>query len=111
MIQYFRRLYFLNGSDGKESACSVGDLGLLPGSGRSPGEENPLQYSCLKNSTYRGAWWAIAHGVTKSQTQLRDCHKHSSLRQMIIIGFGLFGIGIGIVYTQLQFLTTIEAKN
>ena len=39
-------------SDGKESACNVGDLGLLPGSGRSPGEGNgnPLQYSCLENS-------------------------------------------------------------
>ena len=41
----------LGGSDGKESACSVGDLGLIPGLGRSPGERNgnPLQYSCLEN--------------------------------------------------------------
>ena len=48
------------GSDGKESACNAGDLGLIPGLGRSPGEGNgnPLQYSCLGNSMDREAWWA-----------------------------------------------------
>ena len=54
-------------------ACNVGDLGLIPRSGR-PAEEgngNPLQSSCLENSMDRGAWWATAHGVTKSQTWLR----------------------------------------
>ena len=58
----------------KASACSVGDLGSIPGSGRSPGEGNgnPLQYSCLENSMGRGAWWAKIHGVTKSQTRLSD---------------------------------------
>ena len=61
---------FLGGSDGKESGCNVGDLGLIPGSGRSPGEGNgyPLQYSCLQNSMDREAWWAAVHGVTKSRT-------------------------------------------
>ena len=46
------------GSDGKVSACNAGDLGSIPGSGRSPGEENdnPLQYSCLENSMDWGAW-------------------------------------------------------
>ena len=54
---------FPDGSDGKESACSVGDLGLIPGSERPPGEGNgsPLQYSCLENSMDRGAWWATVH--------------------------------------------------
>ena len=49
---------FPGGSDGKESACSVGDPGLIPGLGRSPGEGNgyPLQYSCLENFIDRGAW-------------------------------------------------------
>ena len=49
---------FPGGSDGKESACNVGDLGLIPGSGRSPGEGNghPLQYSCLENPMDREAW-------------------------------------------------------
>ena len=47
--------------------------------GRSPGERNgnPLQYSCLKNSTDRGAWWATVHGVTKSQTRLRQLSTHT----------------------------------
>ena len=51
----------------KESACSAGDPGLIPGLGRSPGEENgnPLQNSCLENPMDRGAWGAIVHGVTK----------------------------------------------
>ena len=59
---------FPGGSDGKESACNRGDLGLIPGSGRSPGKGNgyPLQYSCLENSMDRGAWWATVHGVAKS---------------------------------------------
>ena len=62
------------GSDGKESACNAGDLGLIPGSGRSPGERNghPLQYSCLENPMDRGAWQATVHGVTKNQTRLSD---------------------------------------
>ena len=61
---------FPGGSDGKESACNAGDLGLIPGSGRSPGggNGNPLQYSCLENSMDSGAWWATIHGVSKSWT-------------------------------------------
>ena len=60
------------GSDSKESACTAGALGSIPGSGRSPGEENgyPLQYSCLENSTDREAWHAAIHGVAKNQSQL-----------------------------------------
>ena len=58
----------------KESACSAGDLGSLPGLGRSPGEENgnPLQYPCLENLMDRGAWWAAVHGVAKSWAKLSD---------------------------------------
>ena len=61
---------FPGGSDGKESAYNVGDLGSIPGSERSPGEgsNNPLQYSCLENSMDRGARQATLHGVTKSHT-------------------------------------------
>ena len=57
-----------------ESAYNAGDPGLILGSGRSPGEGNgnPLQYSCLENSTERGAWGAIVHRVAKSQIQLSD---------------------------------------
>ena len=65
---------FPGGSDGKKSACGAGDPGLIPGSGRSPGEGNgnPLQYSCLENPMDGGAWQATAHGVAKSWTQLSD---------------------------------------
>ena len=65
---------FLGDSDGKESACSVGDPGSIPGSEKSPGEGNGnlLQYSCLENSMDRGVWWATVHGVGKSQIQLND---------------------------------------
>ena len=57
----------------KESACIIGDAGdtgSVPGSGRSPGggNDNPLQYSCLENSTDRGAWRATVVGVTESDT-------------------------------------------
>ena len=62
---------FLGGSAGKESACNVGDLGWIPGLGRSPGEGKgyPLEYSGLENSVdYK------VHGVTKSWTRLNDLH-------------------------------------
>ena len=54
------------------SAGDIGDLGSIPEVGRTPagGNGNPLQYSCLENSTDRGAWWAIVHGATKSPTRL-----------------------------------------
>ena len=63
-------LGFLDGSAGKESACSgevAGDVSSTPGSGRSPGEGNgyPLQYSCLVNPIDRGAWQATVHEVAK----------------------------------------------
>ena len=61
---------FLGGSEVKVSACNARDLSSIPGSGRSPGEENgnPLQYSCLENLMDRGTWWATVHGITKSLT-------------------------------------------
>ena len=63
-------LCIFGGSNGKESACTVGDLGSIPGLGRSPGEGNgnPLQCLCLDKPMDRGAWWAIVHRVLKSWT-------------------------------------------
>ena len=63
---------FSGGSDGQEFTCSAGDLGPIPGLGRSSGERNgnPLQYSCLYDPKDKGAWQATVHGVAKSQTQL-----------------------------------------
>ena len=62
-------MWFPCSSVGKESACSSGDPGSIPGLGRTPGEgnANALQYSCLENLMDRGAWWAAVHGVAKSQ--------------------------------------------
>ena len=67
-------LGFPGSSDGKESACSAGDLGLIPELGRFPGEGdgNPLQCSSLENPMDRGARWATVHRVTKSWTQLSN---------------------------------------
>ena len=62
------------------NAGDAGDTGLIPGSARSPGggNDSSLQYSCLENSTDRGAWWAIVHRVGKSQTGLNThIHIHS----------------------------------
>ena len=69
-----RHLYFPCDSEGKASGYSAGDLGLIPGSGRSPGEGNgtPLPYSCLENPMDEGAGWATVHGVEKSWTRLSN---------------------------------------
>ena len=71
---------FPDDSDSKESACNEGDLGLIPGSGRSPGggQGNALQYSCLENPMDRGAWQTTVHGVSKTQTRLSDQAQHST---------------------------------
>ena len=70
MLNYEFTLVFTSpgGSDGKESACSVEELGSVPGSGRSPreGNGNPLQCSFLENSMDRGVWWATVLGTAKS---------------------------------------------
>ena len=67
-------IYFPGGSDGKASVYNAGDLGLSPGSGRSPGEGNgnPLQYYCLENPMDRGVWQAAVYGVAENRTQLSN---------------------------------------
>ena len=70
-------------SDDKESTFNAGDLHLIPGSGRSPGEGNgnPLQYSCLENPMDRGAWWDYSpwcHRVSDMTEQLTNVHTHVS---------------------------------
>ena len=82
-IRLYLLLYkvFLGGSAGKEPACNAGDLGSIPGLGRSPGggHGNTLQYSCLENSMDRGAWRAAVHGVTQSQTLMSGFHFHFNI--------------------------------
>ena len=66
-MSFIKVRYFPGGSDGKASAYNAGDPGLIPGSGRSPGEGsgNPLQYSCLGNPLDRGAWRATVPGIAE----------------------------------------------
>ena len=101
----FLLMTFCGSSDSKESACNAGDLGSIPGSGRSSGEGNgnPLQYSCLENPMDRGAWRATVHEVTKSWTLLKrlstQCNDyfwlftkfcHMSFIMLCLVDFWLF---------------------
>ena len=85
-MKYMRYVGFPRGSDGKESACSAGDLSLIPRSGRSLGEGNgyPHQYSCLKNSMDIGAWQATVHGVTESDMTEQLMHIHTGSMYLYI---------------------------
>ena len=80
-IQLTRYQGFPGGSGGKESTCNAGDLGSIPGSGRSSGDGNgyPLQYSCLENPMDREAWWATIHRVANSGTRLKWLSLHTWL--------------------------------
>ena len=73
------------GSDGEESACNTGDLGLTPGSGRSPGEGNghPLQHSCLENPMDRGTLWATVPGVAESDMTEQLTFRASLVAQVV----------------------------
>ena len=77
----------LLGSVLKKSACNPGDLGSIPGFGRSPGKGNgnPPQYSCLENPMNRGAQWAIVHGVTESDKTERPTHTHAHMHTKLYI--------------------------
>ena len=75
------------------SACKAGDLGSIPGSGRSPGEGNgnPLQYSCLENPVDGGVWWATAQGFAESDTNERFhfhfCPQRCELNCFLLVFF------------------------
>ena len=70
---------FPGGSDSKESTCNAGNLGSIPGSGRTPRGRhgNALQYACLENPMDRGAWWAPVQRVEKSGTRLKWHSMHA----------------------------------
>ena len=91
LIIDFSTVFSNKGSYGKGSACSAGDLGLIPGSGRSPGEGhgNPLQYFYLEDPTDRGAWKATVHRVAKSQTRLKWL---STRAKVFILGFWIYDL-------------------
>ena len=73
------------------SAGDVGDMGLIPGLGISPGggHGNPLQCSCLESSMDRGAWWATVHGVERSWTQLKQLSTHICTWSLHVSGSAL----------------------
>ena len=82
---------FPGSAEVKASACNVGDLGSIPGSGRASGEGNGnlLQYSCLENPMDGGAWWATVHEVTKSWIGLKCLsvswtHKESDMTERLL---------------------------
>ena len=88
-------LGFPGGLEVKASAYNVGDLGSIPGLGRSTGggNGNPPQYSCLENPMDGRAWWTTVHRVTKSRTQLSDfthTHTHTQLVPIRLFFFCLF---------------------
>ena len=86
---------FPDSSAGKESICNAGDLGLIPGLGRSPGEGKgcPLQYSGLENSMD-----CVVHGVTKSRTRLSDFKARRCISGSINLGWLVFGPLIPLCY-------------
>ena len=90
-------LGFPDGSDGKESSCNAGDLGLIPGLGRSP-EEGMATHSCIlawRIPMDRGAWQATVHGVAKSWTWLKwlGMVKHSkNLQSALSLALGLLNL-------------------
>ena len=80
-VNEFMFTMLLRNFSGKESACNEGDwgdMGSIPGLGRSPGEGsgNPLQYPCLGNLMDRGAWWATVHGVAKGSDPTKTTMKN-----------------------------------
>ena len=94
------------GSEAKGSAFKTGDLGSIPGWGRSPGGEhgNPLQYSCLKIPMDRGGWQTIVHRVAQSRARL-EAIQHSTAQQALLREYILFGNTLA--FTQILQLLTI----
>ena len=92
-----------NSSVGKETVCSAGDLGSIPGLGRSPGKGNgnPLQYSCLENPMDRGAWQATVHGVARVRHNFEQLNHHQkcAVREM--------AIPFGMLLTSIQLFSLL----
>ena len=107
----YGNLGFPGGSDGKESTCNVGDLGLIPG-WEDHLEEGMATHSSIiawRIPTDRGAWWAPVHGVTKSQTRQSDSAQHTyQVYSPIIVNFGWYNTFHKVHYTVF---TTGHLKN
>ena len=108
----------------KNVPANAGDVGSIPGSGRSHGgrHSNPLQYSCLENPMDRGAWRATVHGATKSQTQLKQFNMHEIEYEKGYISMYYVcipellccttetntAIGLHLLFNKIQYLTIIR---
>ena len=90
--------------------ANAGDVGSIPGSGRSPGEGNgtPFQYSCLENPMDRGAWWATVHGVAKSRIRL----SHFTFTFLCILATSSICTSINLLYLHqwMNYLKTNPSK-
>ena len=93
-------------SAGKEPTCNVGDLGSIPGLGRSPEEGNGIlnQYSCLENSKDRGAWRATVRGIAKSWTRL----KRLSMQAHTLSLFSTHKVFVGLT-TQSELIRAVHS--
>ena len=104
----------LVGTSGKEPANEgdIRDLGLISLKRRSAGgqHDNPLQYSCLENPTDRGAWWATAHGVTESQTRLKQISKHA-LTGHVVTGLPSIIIGAAKERSRAGFRRRVDSPH
>ena len=91
---------FPGGSDNKESACNAGDVGWIPGLGRSPGEwtGNSLQYSCLENPMDRGVWWASVHWIAKRHDWASNTHTELFIAIFIYIYVCMYACTCVLVY-------------
>ena len=110
---------FPSGSDSKESACNAGELGSIPGLGRSPGEGSgyPLQYFCLESSMDRGAWWVTVQGfqrvghnwVINTHTQFSSVQLLSRVRLFVTLWITAHQASLSITISRSSLkLTSIE---
>ena len=103
---------FPGGSDTIETSCNAGDLGSIPGSGRSLGEGNdfPLQYSCLENSMDRGAWWATIHRLQRVRhNYATNTHTHT-LKNAVSGARGLSHSSLPRIFSFVALLGPTVAK-
>ena len=101
---------FSGGSVSKESACNAGDLGSIPGLGRSPeeGNGNPLQYSCLENHMDRGVWWAAVQGTAHIRARLSTSHILRFMSCLYILSHHHISHSIGCLFVLSMFLFAVK---
>ena len=101
---------FPGGSDGKKSARNVGDLGLIPGLGRSPGEGNGnlVLYSCLENPMDRGTWWATVHGISKRHDWVPNISHFILFDEMLAHVLGHFLIKLFVLGLRFPYIVYIQ---